>query len=59
MLGLFKKQTEVEKLQKKYEKLLKEWHKLASTNRAASDAKFAEAQEVMKKIESLTAVEQE
>ncbi|MDZ7848958.1 MAG: Lacal_2735 family protein [Owenweeksia sp.] len=53
MFGLFKGKTEKEKLQKKYEKILKEAHELSTTNRAASDKKQAEAQEVLQKIEQL------
>ena len=30
MFNLFKKKSEVEKLQEKYEKLMKEWHKFSS-----------------------------
>ncbi|MBR9847395.1 MAG: Lacal_2735 family protein [Algicola sp.] len=53
MFGLFKKTSELDKLQKKYEKLMKEWHELSTTNRAESDKKFAEAQEIVKKIEQI------
>lgn len=53
MFGLFKKTSEIDKLQKKYEILMKEWHELSATNRAKSDKKFAEAQEVVKKIEQI------
>ena len=53
MFGLFKKTSEIDKLQKKYEKLMKEWHELSTTNRAESDKKFAEAQEIVKKIEQI------
>ncbi len=53
MFGIFKKKTEVEVLQKKYEKLMSQWHKLSSINRAESDKKYAEAEEVLKKIEAI------
>ncbi|WP_040253636.1 Lacal_2735 family protein [Psychroserpens mesophilus] len=53
MFGLFKKTSEIDKLQKKYEKLMKEWHELSTTNRSESDKKFAEAQEIVKKIEDI------
>ncbi len=53
MFGLFKKTSEVEKLQKQYEKLMAEWHKLSTTNRAKSDEKYAEAQALIERIESL------
>lgn len=53
MFGLFKKTSEVDKLQKKYEKLMAEWHQLSTTNRAKSDEKYAEAQKVLEQLESL------
>ena len=53
MFGIFKKKTEKEKLEVEYEKLLKESYKLSTVNRTASDAKAAEADKVLKKIESL------
>ena len=54
MLGLFKKTTEREKLQKQYKKLVEEAHTLSHRDRKAGDAKLAEADEVAKKIEALT-----
>ena len=54
MFGLFKKKTEVEKLQENYQKLMKEAFDLSKTNRSASDTKYAEADEVQKKIEALS-----
>ena len=53
MFGLFKKTSESDKLQKKYEKLMADWHKLSATNRAESDKKYTEAEEVLKQIEAL------
>ena len=53
MFGLFKKTSEVDKLQKKYEKLMKEWHALSTTNRSESDKKYAEAQAIQEQIEQL------
>jgi hypothetical protein len=53
MFGLFKKKTEKEKLQEKYKKLLKESYDIAKVNRTQSDAKAAEANEVLKQIEGL------
>jgi len=53
MFGLFKKTTELEKLQKQYEKLMADWHRLSTTNRAESDKKYQEAEEVLKKIDAL------
>lgn len=54
MFGLFKKKTELEKLQEKYQKLMKEAFDLSKTNRSASDTKYAEADEVQKKIEAIS-----
>ena len=53
MFGLFKKKTEAEKLNKKYDKLMQEGYELSTINRKASDAKYAEAEEVMKQLEQL------
>lgn len=49
----FKSKSEKQKLQEKYAKLMAEAHKLSQSNRAAGDAKLAEAQEVMTKLEAL------
>ncbi len=53
MFGLFKKKTEKEKLEDQYEKLLKETHRLSTINRTDSDAKAAEADAILKKIEAM------
>lgn len=53
MLQWFKKKDDIKSLQKKYEKLMGEWHKLSTINRAASDAKYAEAEAILKKIDAL------
>lgn len=53
MFGLFKKKTQKEKLNQQYKKLLAEAHALSKTNRTASDAKQAEAQKVLEKIEAI------
>lgn len=53
MFNLFKKKSEVDKLNDKYKKLLKESHRLSTTNRRESDNKYAEADEVLKQIEAL------
>lgn len=53
MFGLFKKTSELDKLQQQYEKLMADWHKLSTTNRAESDKKYAEAQKVIEQIEVL------
>ncbi|WP_369993729.1 Lacal_2735 family protein [Winogradskyella sp.] len=53
MFSLFKKTSEVDKLQKRYEKLMAEWHQLSTTNRAKSDEKYAEAQKLLERIDAL------
>jgi hypothetical protein len=53
MFGLFKKKSQVEKLELKYRKLLEEAYKLSTTNRKLSDVKTSEANEILKKIEQL------
>ena len=50
---LFKKKTEVEKLNKKYQKLMEESYRLSTTNRTASDQKAKEADDIIKQIELL------
>ena len=47
------KKSEVEKLQDKYKKLMKEGYDLQSIDRKASDKKYYEADQVLKKIEAL------
>ena len=54
MFGLFKKKTEREKLNDKYKKLLEEAHLLSTSDRSASDAKVAEANQILKQLENLT-----
>ena len=53
MFSLFKTKPEAEKLQKKYEVLMQEWHSLLNVNRKKSDQKFAEAQDILNKIDKL------
>ncbi|HKL37037.1 MAG TPA: Lacal_2735 family protein [Salegentibacter sp.] len=53
MFGLFKKKSEVEKLEAKYKKLLEEAHQLSTTNRSKSDEKMFEANEVLKQIDQI------
>jgi len=53
MFRIFKKKTEVEKLQSKYKALLKEAYDLSKINRSKSDQKTFEAEEVYKQIELL------
>lgn len=54
MLNFFKKKSEADKLQQTYEKLMAQAHTLSKTNRAASDSKYAEAQAILDKIESIS-----
>ena len=53
MFGLFRKKTEKERLQSRYYKLLEDAYKLSKVNRAESDLKLAQADELMKRIELL------
>ena len=53
MFGLFKKKSEIDKLVAQYDRLIKDAHRLSTTDRKASDAKIAEANALLKKIESL------
>ncbi len=53
MFKLFKKKSKIELLNEKYEKLQKEAFELSTSNRAQSDLKAAQAQEVIKEIEAL------
>ena len=56
MFGIFKKKSEVEKLQDQYKKLMKEGFDLQSINRSASDQKYFEADQILQKIEALQSV---
>lgn len=53
MFGLFKKKSEVEKLNDQYKKLMEEAFKLQSSNRSESDQKYLEADNILKKISLL------
>jgi len=53
MFGLFKKESKKQKLEKQYKKLLEESFQLSSTDRKASDAKAAEAEDIAKQIEAM------
>jgi len=53
MFGIFKKKSPIDKLHDNYEKLMQESHRLSTTDRKSSDAKFTEAQEILKEIDSL------
>lgn len=47
---LFKKKTELEKLNDRYDSLMEEAFRLSRTNRTKSDEKTSEADEVMSEI---------
>lgn len=53
MFGLFKKKSEIDKLEDKYQKVLKEAYDLSLSNRKLSDSKTAEADLILKQIEIL------
>ena len=53
MIRLFKKRSQTEILRDKFEKLMSQWHELSSVNRKESDKKYAEAQEILAKLELL------
>ena len=53
MFGLFKKKSPVEKLQAQYKTVMKEAFDLSKVNRSAGDDKYAEAEEIQKKIDQL------
>ena len=53
MLGIFKKRSKLDVLQKNYEKLMSEWHRLSSIDRSKSDEKYAQAQKILMEIEVL------
>lgn len=53
MFKLFKKKTELEKLDEQYANLMKEAHVLAASDRKASDKKVAEAQIVADRIQEI------
>lgn len=54
MFGLFKKKSEADKMREKYESLMKEAFVLSKSDRTASDLKYAEADQLMKQLESLS-----
>lgn len=54
MFSFFKKKSQREQLEAEYRNLLAEAHRLSTINRAASDRKRAEAEEVMNRLEQLT-----
>lgn len=53
MFNIFKKQSELEQLQKKYQQLMHSAFQLSKTDRKESDRKTSEAHEVLLKIEKI------
>ncbi|MCH2231726.1 MAG: Lacal_2735 family protein [Crocinitomicaceae bacterium] len=53
MFKLFRKKTEIDKLNAKYKSLLKESKNLSTSSRSASDAKLVEAESILNKIKAL------
>jgi hypothetical protein len=53
MFGLFKKKSPLEKLEDQYKAVMKEAFDLSKVNRSAGDTKYAEAEEIQKKIDQL------
>lgn len=52
-MGLFKRTTPKEKLNKKYRKLLEESKSLSTINRKEADRLYAQAEEVLNQIKKL------
>ncbi len=52
-MGIFSKKTEADRLRKQYQRLMKEAYRLSRTDRKGSDKKYAEADDLMKRIEEL------
>ena len=53
MFKFFKGKTELEKMEVQYKKLMEEAFRLSKQDRKASDAKYAEAEALSKKMELL------
>ncbi len=53
MFGLFKRDSEMDVLQKKHAKAMKNWHRLSSIDRKASDEFYAEAEAIGQQIDTL------
>jgi archaellum component FlaC len=53
MFGLFKKKTELEKLQESYEKLLSQYHKVSQINRTEADKLMDQAEQIGKKMDEI------
>ncbi|WP_157111719.1 Lacal_2735 family protein [Nonlabens spongiae] len=55
MFGLFKKKSQLEKLQAQYAKVMADYHRLSTTDRTASDAAYAKAEKLGNEIDALAA----
>ncbi len=53
MFGLFKKKTELEKLNDQYKKLMEQSYLKSTINRTESDALLAEANKILNQMELL------
>ena len=53
MLGIFRKKSEFEVLNKKYKTLMEEYYHLSKVDRKASDVVYAEAQEILKRMDDM------
>lgn len=53
MFKLFKKKTELEKLNEQYARLMKEAHALSKVDRKKSDEKVAESEVIMNRINQI------
>lgn len=53
MFKIFRKKSELEKLNDQYAKLMKEAHQLSTVDRKKSDQKVAESEEVMIRINEI------
>jgi hypothetical protein len=53
MFNLFKKKSEIEKLDIEYKKLLSQAHQMSTSDRIQSDLLMSKADEIGKKIDSL------
>lgn len=53
MFNIFKKKSEVDRLNKEYAMLMEKWHKLGKIDRKAADEVYAKAEVVANKIEGL------
>jgi hypothetical protein len=53
MFNIFKQKSEREKLAERYNKLMQEAFELSKVNRTQSDRKYAEADAIQKRMETL------